>query len=98
MEINRENLRVLTKNSLMLRVLRFERNNKDKGSFILTDIAGTIWDQDFIPFFEMYEKNGRVAGQEMGKLLAAVAKELGLKSQKENRFGKKNAITRYFFN
>ena len=93
----RTQIRNLTEHSLLLRVLKFQANNPQKGSFILSDVLGTSWDDEFIPFYNLYDQNGPIAGQEMGKLLSKVAKRLQLRSTKENRFGKVNAITRYFF-
>ena len=95
--ISRDRVRLLTKKALKLAVLEFREANRDKGSFLLTDILTSHWDTPFQPFYEVYEENGKVAGQEMGKLLGVVASEMGLKSLKESKYGKEEAITRYFF-
>ena len=95
--LDKDTVRLLTKGNLKLAVLEFGKNNPGKGSFILSDVIGTRWDAQFVPFYTLYNENGKVAGQEMGKLLSRVGDELGLKAVKENRFGKKDAINRYFF-
>ena len=95
--ISRDRVRLLTKQALKLTVIEYRDNNPGKGSFVLTDILHSRWEPPFMPFYEVYEENGKVAGQEMGKLLGVVAAELKLKSLKESKFGKEKAITRYFF-
>jgi len=93
--VERDTVRKLTKNSLKLQVIEIQRK-KIIGSFIMSDLLGKDWSGEYEPFYKLYEKNNSIAGQEMGKLLAQVCRELKLKSQKELRFGKKDAITRYY--
>lgn len=95
-KIDREQIRLMTRNCLKLAVIEYRDHNPDRGSFILPDVLGSNWTEEFMPFYSLYGVD-RVAGQEMGKLLSVVAKDLGLRNTKENRFGKKDAITRYFF-
>ena len=95
-ELDRKQIRLFTLKCLMLEVLQFPKKNPAKGSFILSDLLGNHWAEEFKPFWELYGTE-KVRGQEMGKLLSKVAKELSLRNIKENRFGKKDAITRYFF-
>ena len=96
-EVDRERIRILTKRSLKLDVIEYRANHPEKDSAIISDILGSSWGDAYMPFYQMYGENGKVAGQEMGRLLSQVAKDLGLKSIKVNRFGKRDAITRYFF-
>lgn len=86
-------IRVLTA-AFLERQIRLHKQT-GKGSFLLPDLVGTRWPVELIPFYSIYNNN-KVAAQEMGKLLGRVAGELGLSSKKENRFGKVDAITRYF--
>lgn len=97
MEVDKTEIRALTANSLRLEILKFKTNRPAQGSFIISDLIGTIWSTEYMPFYRLYGGNGKVAGQEMGKLLSRVAREMGLRSIKENRFEKRDAITRYLF-
>ena len=90
-------VRSLTGFFLKAKVEEFQKTKPQNGSFILSDILGSKWPDECLPFYEMYGFRDKVAGAEMGKVLSKVAKGLGLKSQKEKRFGKVDAITRYFF-
>lgn len=97
--LTRDEVRGLTKNSVKAAVFDFGKRNPDKGSFVLSDLPdlGTYWGPMYVPFFKLYGESRKVAAQEMGKILSLVADEMGLRRVKENRFGKKDAITRYFF-
>ena len=66
-------------------------------SYTLPELLGSVWPDECMPFFELYDRNTRVAGSEMGKLLFRVCTRLSIVPKKEDRRGKKDAITRYFF-
>lgn len=95
--LDKDLIRTLTYKAVKASIYDFERMGR--GSFVITDLPGlgARWDSQFVPFYNLYNQNGKVAGQEMGKILSSVAKELGLRSVKENKRGKRDAITRYFF-
>jgi len=97
MELNKNEIRLLTKGTLKAKVTEFKKNNPHLSGFILSDIAETVWPPEFVPFYKLYGENRKVAAQEMGKLLSVVAKELNLRSHKESRFGRTDSITRYSF-
>ena len=86
-------IRNLTEAFLISKVLEAKRNGKV--DFILPELLGSDWPDECKPFYTMYG-NEKTAGCEMGKLLGKVGRVLGLKMQKEDRRGKKDAITRYF--
>jgi len=90
-------IRELTLAYLTYMLRRYRQRHPGKISVILSDVAGSSWDAPLMPFYNLYGGRGRVAGAEMGKLFSKAAKELGMDSRKEDRFGKKDAITRYFF-
>lgn len=96
-EMNRDMVRYQVRRSLKLEIIEYRADHPECGSFIMPDLLGTQWGRAYLPFYELYEENNKTARQEMGKLLSDVAKDMGLRSVKENRFGKKDAITRYFF-
>ena len=98
LELNKNAIKQLVARSVGLAILEFKKTNSAKGSFILSDLPGlgTNWDEIYAPFYSLYG-NYKVSAQEMGRLLGDVARSMGLESKKESRFGKKDAITRYFF-
>lgn len=87
-------IRLLTEKSLKLAVREYK--DSGKGSFVLPELIGSNWGVEYMPFYHLYG-NDKVAGQEMGKLLSKVADEFKLDRRPENKRGKKDAITRYFF-
>lgn len=93
--VKRNHIIALTESYLKLKIREYEETGK--GSFILSDLIRTNWDYPLVPFYEMYGKNQKTAGTQMGKLLKKVAIEMGLAHKRENRFGRKDAITRYFY-
>jgi len=93
--VEKKMVRKFTRAVLMLKVMEVQRRGV-LGSFILSDLLGEKWSSEYEPFYQLYNKKS-IAGQEMGKLLASVCGELNLRGQKENRYGKRDAITRYFF-
>ena len=98
LELSRAMIRLLTKKCMKLEVVEFMRRHPSRGTFIISELPGLgpDWAEQYLPFRDFYE-TGKVAGQEAGKLLGVVAKELGLQSKKEGRHGKADAITRYSF-
>lgn len=92
--LDKNMVRLLTEKSLRLAITEFKETGK--GSFVLPDLIGSRWDLEYMPFYDLYA-NDKVAGQEMGKLLSKIAADLKLTNRKENKRGKKDAITRYFF-
>jgi len=96
LDLDRNVIRNLTAAFLEAAIRQFKpRTGKD--DFTMPDLLGTSWPAECLPFYQLYNGRGGVAGHEMGKLLKVVADRLGLHSQKEDRFGKKAAITRYFY-
>jgi hypothetical protein len=86
-------IRSLTEAFLIKKVV--ERRAAGPSSFTLPDLIGTNWPPECTPFYGLYN-NDRTAGCEMGKLLGNVGRKLGLKMVREDKYGKKEAITRYF--
>ena len=69
-----------------------------KPSLTTPELLGHPWCEELQPFYLLYN-NHHTAGQQMGKLLHKVCvDDLGMSEAKEDRRGKKAAITRYFFN
>jgi hypothetical protein len=86
-------VRKLTEGFLTARVL--EARAMGKKDFTLPELIGSQWPSECAPFRTLYKSN-RVAGCELGKILGNVGRKLGLQVKRENKYGKKDAITRYF--
>jgi hypothetical protein len=86
-------IRSLTESYLIKKVT--ERRAAGPSSFTLPDLIGSDWPAECKPFYGLYG-NDKTAGCEMGKLLGQVGRKLGLHMKREDKYGKKDAITRYF--
>lgn len=89
-------VRRLTTSYVQVAVLEYKCKHPERGSFTMPDVIPTEWPAELMPLWGLYQ-NGKVAGQQLGKVVAQVAATMGLESKLEARFGKKDAITRYFF-
>lgn len=69
---------------------------KRMSSVTLPELLGFPWPVECAPFYDMYDDE-QTAGREMGKLLSRTARELGIESKTEDRRGRRDAITRYYF-
>ena len=87
-----EVIRSLTENYLVGRVIQARANGVK--NFTMPELIGSKWPDELIPFCNLY-KSERTAGCELGKLLGRVGSRLGLSSKREDRRGRKDAITRY---
>ena len=95
--LTRKQVRILIKNALMVEIPKYQKAHPEAKGFTMPELLGYLWAYPFHLLYLEYGSNQEVAAHEMGRLLSLTAKELGMRSVKEDRRGKKNAITRHFF-